>query len=1077
MTPDEKTLPCPDSETLAALAEGRLDPSRLDAVLEHVEQCESCMDALDAASGALHFEGQRPFTEVVRRPVTRMWWLAAAASLLIVSGSVLWIRGRNTPDVPLHGPTITRLVELSPRSMRPVESRLSGGFPWAPYRGPMRANDAVTDTERMRLGGAAAEAIDRADRDAASSEAQHVAGVAVLLADDPEKATERLRAASQGAPNNPGIANDLAAALYAAALTRERPSLYTEALAAADRALRIDARNAEALFNRALILERLGLTQQARRAWETYLSVDPSSPWADEARRRLTRLPAITSEAEFKRDLPRLENAAVAGDLATVRTFVQRFPLQCRTYAEAEHLGHWGEAASRGEAMEAARNLAIARAIGHQLAAITTESLLHDAVAAIDRASHDEQRTLARAHAAYRKGRLAYVQQQLDEGERELRASARDFAAARSPMAFVARYFAACIRFDRHEAARPELDALLREFEAHVSYSAVRAQTHWELALCDMMENDWGSTLTQLGQAERAFARIGESGNLASIRSMLATALMSTGRPEEAWGVRARAFEGLSAEPRGNRLAVAIGAAARTELRAGRLDTARALFTLEAEEVRAVEHHFMLADALVRNALASIDAGDRDAAEKLLREAQAVTARISDRALHERTVADIRVAEGAMDLAEQPRRSIAQLTTAIDFYQERNLSTYLPMPYLYRARAWVRLGNGPEALRDLDRGIAEVERHPVTLDVGHSLYEDAIRLCLDQGDARLAFEYAERARAIGPPALDELQRKLQGTATVVLHLTALPDEIASFAVAANELVAARPRLARARIDLLTTAVERGESAPLSELYDVLIRPTERVLDRASHVIVIGDPQLERIPFAALYDHQRHAHLIERLTVASASSARALNAFEEGRPRSIVAVALPSGVRNASQRLPATEDEPAEIRRLYPIGRIIPAEDASFRAICGAAANHDVVHIAGHTERRRGGDDTALLLADGQRVAWPEIAATRFDRRTVFVLAGCETLRGPTAPFIHSMSIGAAFLAAGAGSVIGTLTPIADEDARELFLSIHRQLASGVSPAAAVRRVQLDAISSGRLPAWRSIAVATSCIRR
>ena len=35
----------------------------------------------------------------------------------------------------------------------------------------------------------------------------------------------------------------------------------------------------------------LGLTQQARTAWERYLAADPSSPWAVEARTRLRALP------------------------------------------------------------------------------------------------------------------------------------------------------------------------------------------------------------------------------------------------------------------------------------------------------------------------------------------------------------------------------------------------------------------------------------------------------------------------------------------------------------------------------------------------------------------------------------------------------------------------------------------------------------------------------------------------------------------------------------------------------------------------------------------------------------------
>jgi hypothetical protein len=69
---------------------------------------------------------------------------------------------------------MARLIELTPRSARPVEARLSGGFLGA-YRGPMRAEDADADPQRMRLIGTAGEIVAAADRDP-SADAQQAAG-------------------------------------------------------------------------------------------------------------------------------------------------------------------------------------------------------------------------------------------------------------------------------------------------------------------------------------------------------------------------------------------------------------------------------------------------------------------------------------------------------------------------------------------------------------------------------------------------------------------------------------------------------------------------------------------------------------------------------------------------------------------------------------------------------------------------------------------------------------------------------------------------------------------------------------
>src|SRR5205085_9082446 len=103
-----------------------------------------------------------------------------------------------------------------------------------------------------------------------------------------------------------------------------------------------------------------------------------------------------------------------------------------------------------------------------------------------------------------------------------------------------------------------------------------------------------------------------------------------------------------------------------------------------------------------------------------------------------------------------------------------------------------------------------------------SLFEDAIRLSLARGESKSAFEYAERIRVPHPLSVEALQQRLRGTTTVVLHLTTLPDEVIVFAVSPDDFALARSRMPR---DL--------ESATPQELFDVLIRPSAHLVDRAS----------------------------------------------------------------------------------------------------------------------------------------------------------------------------------------------------------------------------------------------------
>jgi CHAT domain-containing protein len=196
------------------------------------------------------------------------------------------------------------------------------------------------------------------------------------------------------------------------------------------------------------------------------------------------------------------------------------------------------------------------------------------------------------------------------------------------------------------------------------------------------------------------------------------------------------------------------------------------------------------------------------------------------------------------------------------------------------------------------------------------------------------------------------------------------------------------------------------------------------------------------------------------------------------PRAIAAIALPSG---DSPALPAGSAELDEIARLYAGKTVIPAERATIAALQDAAARADVLHIAGHTERQPGGGEDALLFAGRNPVTWRGIAVHPLSRAKIVIVAACETLRVPRSAQSRAMSVGGGFLAAGARDVIGTLTPIADEQARVIFTSVHRSLARGVEASESLRNAQLEALAeetAGRhRTAWRAVALLTTRIPR
>lgn len=1061
---------CLDPQILAAFADRKLKRNEMPPVLAHLERCPACMSVLKATMELQDEEEPR------RQPATR-WWAVAAAVTVLATGGVIVQRMRDSDPA-------TRLVQLAPRSARSVEARLSGGFDYAPYRGPMRGTEDGSAAERMKLIGAAGELVERADADRSAS-AQHAAGIGLVLVEKPEDAIARLRDAAERSPADAAAWSDLAAAEYATALQQRRTSLYPLALAHTDAALRIDPKRHEALFNRALILERLGLTQAARDAWQRYLVADPSSRWAEEARARLGRLPASTGASLFKRDQPQLERAAIDGDQKAVDAFVTRHPQQSRAWGEAEYLGRWGDAVQRGDAADAARQLSIARAIGAALTRGAGESLLRDAVAAIDDASSTARTMLAEGHATYRRGRIAYSRLAPAAAEPDLRHAAARFATARSPMTLVARYFAANTRFDQNDAAaaRRELEALRGETTA---YAALGAQIRWELALCTMLEDDWSASEALLRDAAGTFRRLGEQSNLAVMQALLGTSLITHGQADEGWAMRAEAFAIESAEGRGNLVALGVGDAARIELRTGRRESAFALLALEEAAHRAAGDDLQLSNALVRRAVMADDADG----PAIAREAMSAAGRIGDAELRARAVADARFAAGVTALHTDARGARALLGQAIDHYRATDKFFYLPEALLARARASLRDGAGDAALRDLEEGVEAIDRHPVrvggtvsgtgVVDARRELLEALILATLERGDVRTAFTAAERMHSPlasdGNATLAALQKKLAGSDALVLELVILPREAIAFVVSARDVAVSRHTVARERVKLLAA---RTDDDAARELYDILIRPSQSAIARAGQLIVVADSALHAVAFAALQDRDTNRRLIETMTVATAANASSLQSRQRGNPSpSILALALPSG-DGASVALPESDAELADLGAIYRTAHVIERHGASVAALTDAP-RADIVHLGGHTERQPGAGDAALLFRAGdggiERVGWSRIASMQFAQPVV-VLAACETLRAPS-PDATARSLGRGFLAAGAATVVGTLAPIPDNDARDLFRTIHRELARGRSAAAAVQQAQLDAIgaeSRDQRTSWRSVAVLTTRI--
>lgn len=1063
---------CPSRVTRRRYEKSTLSESEMSAIAEHLRVCRHC--------------AERPGRPVKR--TVRMVGLACGA-ILILSGATLLLRQR---VFSWNAPPIKRLAAVAPRDGRVFEGRLTG-LPWARYVGPARnaaaaAPDYALEAEAARV---VAEAADNP-----AAERFQEAAIANVLRRRAAAAFESIGHAARLSPTDPSIRSDAAAITLFIATTSERPEELPEALAHTDAALQQNDAHAEALFNRAKILEQMGLRFHALQGWRAYLAADATSQWADEARARVAALDGLPESKRFDSDRANAEAAVRRGDTAAVRAIVATQRQLSRAWSEVEGLGRWAEAAEAGDAERAAAELQFARAVGAAVRDINGDALLHDAVQAID-TTPAARETLIAAHLTYRRGRKLNKPAPA-EAEPLLREAVAQFKTAGSPMRFVAEYYRAIALYDTQRLgdARNALLALVASTRGS-AYRALDASVHWQLGMCHYSAGNWSAALAAYERGAATFGVLGETGNHGFMRVLLADLYDTVGDRERAWAERVEGFRALSDAAREDRLYVSLGGAARTELQAGRSAAAAALLNVASAEAQlssAAE-----TAALSWTTLASLRAGvgELRAADVALREARAAVSKLKD-ASAERVKAAMAVAEASIILAAEPARALSLLQHAQTHYTTTNRRAWLPTVHLHQGRALRQLDRDVDALQQWELGIRELEQQRATLtdaelrqgafDTGEALFEDAIELMLRRFAAGDALRTAERFRArtlfedvvmrgtTRPRvSLPDDGSNLPADVTLIEYAV-LQDRLAIFCRRAGRMttfvVHVKRDDLRAAVQTLSTGIRKRLPVaelqkPAATLWQWLMAPAAETMRGSATVVIVPDRFLQQVPFAMLYDRERDRYLVQDHALGTVPSARLLNALRQA-PRSPAAhgafVIGNPFTGGELEPLPASESEARAIASMYRRSLLSLRRDATRERFTREWVNAAVVHFGGHassTVTRGAASSLALAGARGaDYVAAHEIARMQSDATRLVVLAACESYGRGREHLETTPTLAHAFLAAGVPTVVGAIWPIDDSPSLVLFRQFHGHWRQGSTPAEALRDAQLSLLASG-----------------
>lgn len=873
--------------------------------------------------------------------------------------------------------------------------------------------------------------------------------------------------------------NDLAAA----EILREGPGeeRWTSALVAVDHALLLNGDLAPARFNRAVVLDHFGLTAFDPTHWPT----EGQTRWGEEARRR-----ARASESAAT---PRATKIIERAPLHQLEALTRRYPQDARSVGEGIFLSHWAEGAP-GDPARA--SLDRARMIGKTLQSEFGESLLADAVAAIDGAPQNALARLRSGHLAYREGRQALNRDEL-AAERSLRKAQRELDAAGSPMAALAEEYLATayVKQNRQAEALKILTRLRAEARARPDYRALLARIQHDVALCEAQRGRWSASLEAAREAVSIWTLLRDAANASAAEAIVSEDYDFLGQRELAWKHGVSALRKASSARHENNARGILGVLTRTEMRAARWESARAIARLE-EGLRGrgpgVRPDLGL---LLRIAAIEFHLGDPESAQHAIDRARSSAGTFKNPRIRAKLLADVEATAGAIAAPRNPEQAAALLSQAIVYQQQSARDLVLPELYLARARARLAFGALDDAGRDLDAGIAELERQrdhvdeselrPGLFDSSATLFHEAVALQLQRGgEPARVLSYIERGRAramldqIGesrrPPALADVQRRL-GPGMVLLEYLTLPDRLV--------IVAVTSKTARIQVTATSPAQIEAATNDYALLYEMLIRPVADVLRGARAVTFVPDDSLQRVPFAALLDRQSRTFLIQHHVLATAPSAGvAMLAMErawKGRPSSALVFANPTIPRDTDpdlESLRTSEREAAVVARSYRHPALFQRDDATAERFLALAPGFDIVHFAGHAVVERAEPAASALVCASSpevhgRLTLRQVAAMRFERTRVVVLAACSTMTGRNAAIEGVSSLARAFVVAGVPAVVGTLWDIDDAEAAPIMRALHEELARGADPGDALRAAQLAAIRDGRpVHQWAAFAV-------
>jgi len=365
------------------------------------------------------------------------------------------------------------------------------------------------------------------------------------------------------------------------------------------------------------------------------------------------------------------------------------------------------------------------------------------------------------------------------------------------------------------------------------------------------------------------------------------------------------------------------------------------------------------------------------------------------------------------------------------------------------------------------------------------VFDAALDLSIDSGDFEAAWALSEASRSrqlldsIRQRATDSLAQQRVTLAQLrqslapdeaVLQFHVLPERsvvwlIGPAGMAGAVLPIGQAALASQVDAFRASIIERKRNAPAlaQGLYRALL--SGRDLAPVKRLFVVPHGPLHYLPFQALHDGS--GYLIERAALAvwpSAAVGRHLLSRDSQSVGSMLGFGNPSSDRNVP--LPGAEREVQKVAQRFVQSEVYIQQEATKQRFKVEANKAGVVHVAAHAEVDEVDPLFSRILfasssAETGLLEAREIYGLPLEGVRLITLSACESGLGKVARGDEILGFTRSFLSAGAGSIVASLWPVADDATETLMNRLYADLSAGRDLMSGMQAAQLEVLRTRR----------------